>query len=54
MAKGDEGRTRAEALDQRCRRAEVFVMDFFCSKITQNVLFFLEHGGKKAEMCGDR
>jgi len=40
MAKGDEGRTRVEALDQRRRRAEVFVMDFFCSEITQNVSFF--------------
>jgi len=55
MAKGNEGRTRAKALDQRRGRAEVFVMDFFCSEITQNVSFFcLEHGGKKAEICGDR
>jgi len=54
MMKGDEGRTRAEALDQRWRRMEVFVMDFFCSEITQNVSFVLEHGGKKAEICGDR
>jgi len=54
MMKGDEGRTRAEALDQRRRRTEAFVMDFFCSEITQNVSFVLEHGGKKAEICGDR
>jgi len=40
MMKGDEGRTRAEALDQRRRRMEVFVIDFFCSEITQNVTFF--------------
>jgi len=40
MMKGDEGRTRAEALDQRRRRMEVFVMDFFRSEITQNVSFF--------------
>ena len=40
MMKGDEGRTRAEALDQRRRRMEVFVMHFFCSDITQNVSFF--------------
>jgi len=38
------------------RRADVFVMDFFCSEITQNVsfFFFLEHEGKEADMCGDR
>jgi len=29
-------------------------MDFFCSEITRNVSFVLEHGGKKAEICGDR
>jgi len=40
MMKGEEGRTRPEALDQRQRRMEVFVMDFFCSEITQNVSFF--------------
>jgi len=40
MMKGCEGRTRAEALYQRRRRMEVFVMDFFCSEITQNVSFF--------------
>jgi len=39
MMKGDEGRT-AEALDQRRRRTEVFVMHFFCLEITQNVSFF--------------
>jgi len=41
MMKADEGRTRAKALDQRRRRTEVFVMDFFCLEITQNVSFFL-------------
>jgi len=40
MVKGDQGRTRAKALDQRRRRMEVLVMDFFCSEITQNVTFF--------------
>ena len=40
MVKRGEGRTRVEALDQRRRRAEVFVMDFICSEITQNVSFF--------------
>jgi len=40
MMKGDEGRTRAKALDQRWRRKEVFEKDFFCSEITQNVSFF--------------
>ena len=40
MAKRDEGRTRVEAFDQRRRRVEVFVMDFFSLEITQNVFFF--------------
>jgi len=43
MMKGDEGRTRAEELDQRRMRMEVFVMDFFCSEIIQNFSFVLEH-----------
>jgi len=40
LMKGDEGRTRAEELDKRRRRMDVFVMDFFCSEIKQNVSFF--------------
>jgi len=47
VMKGDEGRTRAEALDQRRRRMEVFVMDFFCSEITQNVTFFCLRAQRK-------
>jgi len=51
IMKGDEGKTRAEALDQRRRRMEVFVMDFFCSEITQNVSFFCL-GARKKESGG--
>jgi len=47
MMKGDEGRTRAKALDQRRRRKEVFEMDFFCSEITQNVSFFCLEAGRR-------
>jgi len=51
MMKGDEGRTRDKALDQRRRRKEVFEMGFFCSEITQNVSFFCL--GARRRECGD-
>jgi len=51
MMKGDERRTRAKALNQRRRRMEVFVMDFFCSEITQNVTFFCL-GARREESGG--
>jgi len=40
MGKGDEGRTIVEVLDHSRGKAYVFVRDFFCSEITQNVSFF--------------
>jgi len=41
-------------IGSKVQESRSLVMDFFCSEITQNVSFVLEHGGKKAEMCGDR